>query len=242
MVARGDLPRRREEALRRGGRAVQGRARRHRRGRHHAVHARRLHGSLPRPAPPELEADQGAQAHRPRGRVLARRLDEAAADAHLRHGVLLPGRPRRVPRAAGAGPRARPPSARHRARPLPSRRQLAGLAVLAPEGDGDLERARGSAPPRERQARLRRGEDAAPLRHRHVRDVGALRQLPRGHVLHPLARAGGRVRAQADELPRPHAPVRLALCARTATCRTASRSRRPCTATSSAARSTACSA
>ena len=48
-----------------------------------------------------------------------------------------------------------------------SRRALAGLAVLAPEGDGDLERARGRAPARERAARLRRGEDAAHLRHRH---------------------------------------------------------------------------
>ncbi len=33
--------------------------------------------------------------------------------------------------------------ARRAARPLPPRRELAGLAVLAPEGDGDLERARG---------------------------------------------------------------------------------------------------
>ena len=41
-----------------------------------------------------------------------------------------------------------------------------GIAVLAPEGDGDLERARGSAAPRKRQARLRRGQDAAPVRRR----------------------------------------------------------------------------
>ncbi len=53
----------------------------------------------------------------------------------------------------------------HAARPLPPRRPLARLAVLAPEGDGALERARGPPPPRERAARLRRGEDAAPLRH-----------------------------------------------------------------------------
>ncbi len=43
-------------------------------------------------------------------------------------------------------------------------RPLARVAVLAPEGDGALERARGPAPAREPQARLRRGEDAAPLR------------------------------------------------------------------------------
>ena len=47
---------------------------------------------------------------------------------------------------------ARPSPPRHRARPLPPRRVLARLAVLAPEGDGDLERARGSAPPRERSS------------------------------------------------------------------------------------------
>ena len=37
------------------------------------LHAGRLHRPLPRAAPPGLEADQGAQADRPRGRVLARR-------------------------------------------------------------------------------------------------------------------------------------------------------------------------
>ena len=41
---------------------------------------------------------------------------------------------------------------------------LAGLALLAPEGHGDLECARGSAPAREPPPRLRRGQDAAPLR------------------------------------------------------------------------------
>ena len=45
----------------RGG-AVQGRARRHRRGRHLALHAGRLHGSVPRAAPPGLDADQGGRA------------------------------------------------------------------------------------------------------------------------------------------------------------------------------------
>ena len=40
-----------------------------------ALHPGRLHRPLPRPAPPELEADQGAQADRARRRVLARRLD-----------------------------------------------------------------------------------------------------------------------------------------------------------------------
>ncbi len=74
-------------------------------------------------------------------------------DPHLRHRVLLAGRPRRLPRAARAGARARPPQARRAARPLPPLRPLARVAVLAPEGNGDLERARGPAPPREPAAR-----------------------------------------------------------------------------------------
>ena len=77
-----------EAALRRGGRAVQGRARRHRRRRDLPLHPGRLHRPLPRPAPAGLEADQGAEADGPRRRVLARRRDEAAADADLRHRVL----------------------------------------------------------------------------------------------------------------------------------------------------------
>ena len=50
-----------------------------------------------------------------------------------------------------------------RARPRPLRRALAGLAALAPEGDGDLERAGGNPEAREREAGLPRGEDAADL-------------------------------------------------------------------------------
>ena len=123
--ARGDHARRGARALRGRGRAVQGRARRHRRGRHLAVHAGRLHRPLPRPAPAELEADQGVQADRPRRRVLARRRAQHAADAHLRHRVLLAGRPRRLPRAARGGARARPPPARAAARPVPPLRALA---------------------------------------------------------------------------------------------------------------------
>ena len=51
--------------------------------------------------------------------------------------------------------------------------ELAGVAVLAPEGDGDLEHPRGPAPPREREARLLRGEDAAALRRADRRDLAA---------------------------------------------------------------------
>ena len=84
------------------GRALQGRARRHRRGRDLALHPGRLHRSLPRPAPADLGADQGVQAHLARRRLLARRLGEHPADADLRDGVLQPEGPRRAPRAARA--------------------------------------------------------------------------------------------------------------------------------------------
>src|SRR5207253_1985752 len=100
---------------------------------------------LPRPAPAELPPDQGDQADEPRRRVLARRREEQAADADLRDGVLLAGRPRRLPRATRAGEAARPPPSRRPARPVPLRRAFAGLGVLAPERHGGLERARGSA-------------------------------------------------------------------------------------------------
>ena len=80
-------------ALRGRARAVQGAARRHRRGRHLALHARRLHRSLPRAAPAELEADQGAEAHRARRRVLARRLGPSRSS---RGSTARPSTPRRT--------------------------------------------------------------------------------------------------------------------------------------------------
>ena len=206
MDANRDHGRRGARALRGGGRALQGRARGHRGGADHALHAGRLHRPLPRPAPPELGADQGDQAPLARGRVLARRRAQPTADAGLRHRLLLAGGPRRVPRADRGGQEARPPPARHPARPLPPLRRLARLAVLAPQGDGALERARRSPPAREPEARLLRGEDAAALRRRGLQDLGPLRELRREHVLRPRRRA--HVRAQADELPGPHAPVR----------------------------------
>ena len=103
MGARGDLGRRGAGAVRGRRRAVQGRARRHRRGRDLALHPGRLHRPLPRPAPADLGADQGLQAHLARGCLLARRREERAADADLRHGVLQPEGSRRPPRAARAG-------------------------------------------------------------------------------------------------------------------------------------------
>ena len=65
-----------------------------------------------------------------------------------------------------------------------SRRALARVAVLAPEGDGALERARGPPPPRE----PRRGyvEVKTPLIYdKTLGHVGPLGQVPREHVLRP---------------------------------------------------------
>ena len=94
------------------------------------------------------------------------------------------------------------------ARPLPPLRPRARDAVLAPEGDGDLERARGPAPPREREARLRRGEDAADVRRRDLEDLGPLGEVQGRDVPRPLRR-GPDARPEADELPRAHAALRL---------------------------------
>ena len=69
---REDLARRGAAAVPGGGRGVQGRARRHGRRRHLALHPGRLHRSLPRAAPAGLPADQGDQAHGPRRCLLAR--------------------------------------------------------------------------------------------------------------------------------------------------------------------------
>ena len=185
VVTRGDHRRRGAGALRRRGRALQGRARRHRGGSDLALHAGRLHRPLPRPAPAGLEADQGLQAHLARRRVLARGRAQHPADPHLRDGVLQPEGPRRPPRTARAGPGARPPAARSPARPVPLRRAFARLAVLASEGHGDLQHPRGPPAARERPARLLRGEDAAHLRQGPLGDVGPLGQVPREHVPDP---------------------------------------------------------
>ncbi len=104
-----------------------------RRGRRHrlALHERPVHRPLPRPARARHGPHQGVQAALARRRVLARRRQAPDAHPHLRHGVPLRQGPGRAPRAARAGPRARPPQAGARAQPVHVLRALAGLAVLA---------------------------------------------------------------------------------------------------------------
>ena len=60
------------------------------------------------------------------------------------------------------------------------RRALTRLAVLAPEGDGALQRSsRRSPSARERAARVRRGQDAADLRQGALDHLGSLGEVPR---------------------------------------------------------------
>ena len=102
------------------------------------------------PASAGFEADQGGQAHRARGCVLARRREERA-DPDLRHGLLhQDDLARTSPGRGGAGETTVCSGA---ARSLPPRGQRPA-PLLAPEGDGDLEHPRGPPPPREREARL----------------------------------------------------------------------------------------
>ncbi len=177
------------------------------------------------------------QAHLARRRLLARRLERPDADAHLRHGLLRPGRPRRAPRAHRGGAPARPPPARPRARPLPSQRHLAGVAVLAPARDGAVQRARAVLARAQREPRLRGGQDADPLRHRPLEALRALGQLPRQDVPDRAGR-GPAVRPQADELPRATSRSTTTSATPTATCRCGWPSRASCIATRTRARCT----
>ena len=64
------------------------------------------------PHAPTTKTHQGVQAPVGRRRLLARRLRQPDAHAHLRDGVPLQGGARGAPRAARAGARPRPPQAR----------------------------------------------------------------------------------------------------------------------------------
>ena len=151
------------------------------------------------------------------------------------------GGARRAPRAARAGPRARPPQARPRARPVHVLRALARLAVLAAQRHGDLERA-------DRAVARARTSRAATARCRRRSSTTSSCGSSSGHwdkyrdnmyFTDVEGRADG---PQADELPGAHPDLQATSGAPTATCRSATPSRASCTATSRAARCTACCA
>ena len=137
-------------ALPGGGPAVQARARRGaRRPGHQPLSERRLRGSVPRAAPADHQAHQGVQAALDGGRLLAGRLPRPMLTRI--YGTAFFARPISTPTSlsrGGSPPRPSPAGAR--ARPVPLRPALAGVAAVAPARHGDLERARGPAP-RERR-------------------------------------------------------------------------------------------
>ena len=83
---------------------------------------------LPRPAPAHHPADPGVQADAHRRGVLARRPEQRAAAADLRHRLGEQGRPEGLPDPAGGGGQARSPQARRRTGPV----QLSRRARLRP--------------------------------------------------------------------------------------------------------------
>ncbi len=145
---------------------------------------------------------------------------------------------RRVPRAAGGGPEARPPPDRPRARPVPLLRVVAGVAVLAPQGDGDLERAH-----RRCGAQLNLARGYQEVRTPIIFNVDVWKKS--GHWeayrenMYFTEVEARRVRAEADELPRPRRSSSTMRCGATATCRCGCPSRVSCTVTSRRARCTA---
>ena len=173
------------------------------------------------------------------GRVLAGATPPGPMLTRIHDTRFPPGRPGRPLGTDRGGPAARPPPDRARARPVPFRPALAGVAAVAPARHGDLERARGPAPFRERPAGLRRGEDAAALRRRPLEDVRTLGEVPRQHVPRPRRGRGPHLRPEAHELPWAHASLPAAGGAAIASSRSATPRRRPCTETSLRGRCTA---
>src|SRR5207244_10891917 len=78
---------------------------------------RSLHGS---PSPLDGQARSRLQGHEGGGRLLARRRQEPAAPARLRHGISGSETARRLSASARGGGEARPSPAWSRARPVPS--------------------------------------------------------------------------------------------------------------------------
>ena len=218
---RGDA-RRRARPVRGGGRAVQGRAdRRPARGRaDHALQPGRLHRPLPRAAPADDGADQGLQAALAGRLVLARRRAARAADARLRHGVLVAEGARRAPRSASRRPSAATiaGSARSSAcsRSTPSRR---APRSGCPNGMTLWNELYGHWSKENRRRGYREVRDADHVRRVAVEDVRALGQVPRQHV-HARGRRAG-LRDQADELPGALPDLQARSAGRTATCRCA---------------------
>ena len=156
---------------------------------------------VPRPAPADHQADPGVQADALGRGVLARRREEQAAPAHLRHRLGVQGGARGAPAPHRGGRAARPPQARPRPRPvqLPRRDRLRP-GRLPPQGrrdqagDGGLRPPaphRGGLPVRRHPAHLQGG--ALP----HLRAPAVLRR----HDVPADGVRGRELLPQGDELP-----------------------------------------
>ena len=165
--ARGVGPRPRRRVLRRHRRALQGRIYRRNPGRRgyqplspgqFRRSVRRAASALDRPARPGLQADERGR------RLLARRPEQRAVAARLRHGLAEPEGARPVPVPPRGGRAPRPPQARPRTRPVPSAGGGGRQRLLAPEGLDALSRDRGLYAPPARSRRLPGGQDAATAR------------------------------------------------------------------------------
>ena len=225
--------------------AAEGRERRSRRRRAHHLrqHPPRRRGRLerpvPRPAPADHQADPGVQADALRGGVLARRREEQAAPAHLRHRLGVEGGARGAPAPARGGRAPRPPQARARPRPLllPRRARLRPRG-LPPQGRRDQAGDGGLRPPAAHRGGLRVRRHPAHQQGRavpHLRPPAVLRGT---HV--PADGVRGReLPPQGDELPdaQPDLPARAA--GPTASCRCGSSSSAASTASRSPASCTA---
>ena len=98
----------------------------------HALSPGRVVRPVPRPARAVDRPDRRLQADQGRGLLLARRRQERAAAADLRHGVRDQGRARRLPAPARGGGAARPSQARPRDGPVPRPGRGGRLGLLAP--------------------------------------------------------------------------------------------------------------
>ena len=112
----------------------------------------------------------------PRRRVLARRRAQHAADAHLRHRVLLRRRPRPLPRRLEEA-RSATTGDSGSSSTFSTSTNTRRVALLAPEGDGDLERrSRISAGARTGSAATSRSKTPLTLRRGALGHLGTLRR------------------------------------------------------------------
>ena len=161
------------------------------------------------PHGPSTSPHRRRQAHLGGRRLLAGRLEERHAAAHLRHRLLRQEGAGRPPPQAGGGEEARPPQARPRARALRLPRVRPRRPLLAAGRHHALQRPAGRHAPPRQQERLPGGQDAAALQQAALgaeRPLGAVQEehVPGGRQRvgrDPAPRRALQLLAQAHELP-----------------------------------------